>query len=116
MLKISGQYLVDMHLYNAPPWSHPWRTAFFILPIVVFTVYSLQFFRNVNLGVTVALPKKGFPLLLIFPGNLSKSKKYRLAHYDSPILVFLMGLLLFTAAEILIIMLFKEASYTFRQY
>ena len=113
MITIAGQKLIDSHLYNINPLDYPVRTTVFLIPTLIFTWYSLQFIRNLEKGVTLALPKVGIPWLKIFSGKIKKTSQYRLQHYDNPYITGLLGLLFFTAAEFFLVIMFKTLDYTF---
>lgn len=113
MITVAGQKLLCSQLININPLDYPWRTAFFALPVLFFTYYSFQFLHHLDRGVTLAVPKKGFPVIKIFPGKIKLSNKYKLQHYNKPYLTGLFGLLFFSAAEFFLVIMFKALDYTF---
>ena len=117
MIVISGQKLIGRELIDISPLDNPLRTAFFALPVIIFTYLSLQFFKNITTGVTLLLPRTGLPWPVIYPGKLPKSKfnpkKYYLSSYDGPLMTAFLGLFLFAAGEFFLVIMFKTFSYTF---
>ncbi len=113
MITISGRQLISSEFVNVNPIDNPVRTIFFLLPVLIFTYYSFQLLHHLERGVTLALPKRGFPWLKIFPGKVKIQAKYHLQHFDNPYLTGLLGLIFFAAAEFFLVIMFKLPVYTF---
>jgi len=113
MITISGQKLIGYHIYNVNPFNYPLRTILFLIPVFIFSWYSLQLLRNLDRGVTLALPKTGFPMFKIFPGKVKKHNQLKLHHYDNSYITGLLGLIFFIAAEFFLVIMFKALDYMF---
>jgi hypothetical protein len=111
-----NQMSSGVELVNISPFAHPLRTVTFSVPILLFSFYSLCFFRRVNSGATIIVhPRKIFTTLYIVPGKAALSKDQKSAgyikSYNGPASSAILGLLLFAAAEFLLVLLFKQAVY-----
>mgnify|MGYP001612872199 CR=1 FL=1 len=113
MITISGQRLTGYEIHNINPFDRPLHTILYSIPFIIFTWYSLQFFRNLDRGVTLALPKTGFSLPKVFAGKIKKNSDFRLQHFDNPLLTGILGLIFFAAAEFFLVIMFKALDYTF---
>ena len=113
---IPGQQLIGVEWVTVSPLSTPFRALFFLYPVLLFVYLSLHFFRRVNSGSTIIVQPVNFlRTLRVLPGKHTLSKA-QISHgyfksYDGPWASAFLGLFLFTAAEILIVFLFKQPVY-----
>jgi len=115
---LSGQKLVGVNWETVSPCSHPLRATIFSLPILLFAYYSLILFRNLSRGSTIIVnPKNPIFSFGIISGkyNLTKQQKSNgyISSYNGQFSSAILGLILFSASEILLVLLFKSPEYLF---
>jgi hypothetical protein len=118
MIVISGQRLINTDWVTVSPANHPLRTFFFFFPIFFFSYFSLHFLRQVNSGSTIIVcPTRFWNSFQIISGkyNLTSAQKKQgcIKSYNGPVSSAFLGLLMFAAAEFLLILLFKQPEYFF---
>jgi hypothetical protein len=118
VITISGQQLVGIDWVTVSPLVHPWRTFVFSFPIVFFAFLSLHFLRQVSSGSTIIYcPAKLFTTFQVVPGKhgLTKTQLRQgcVKSYNGPVISAALGLLLFSASQVLLVLLFKQVEYHF---
>jgi hypothetical protein len=101
-------------LITVSPLDHWPRSLFMIIFSAYFSVLSLKFLKSANPGVTILYSTKNIlTSLKVLKGKLKSTPKGYKASYNSPLSAALLGLLLFSAAEALLVMMFKRIDYFF---
>jgi hypothetical protein len=104
----------QVELVTVSPSDHWIRSIIMISFGAYFAVLSLKFLKNVTTGVTLVYsPSNPFLSLNIVKGKIKSVPKGHKASYNGPLSTALLGLLLFAAAQTLIVMMFKRAEYMF---
>ncbi len=116
MFRLPLPFSVDFPTIS--PSDHPFRSLYTLFFGAFFTAFSLRLLQNLRTGVTlISLPKHFYFPTRIVPGRVKltssqKSQGY-VASYNSPFFTAVLGLLLYAAAQILIVLMFKGVDYTF---
>lgn len=101
-------------LVTVSPMDHWPRSLFYIVFASYFAVLSLKFLKSTNPGVTLLYsPKNPFTSVKVVKGRAKSIPKGYKASFNSPISTAFLGLLLFTAAQTLLVMMFKRVDYFF---
>lgn len=99
---------------NISPLEHWPRSIFYIVFGAYFAVLSLKFLKGTNPGVTLVYsPKNPFTSIKIHRGKVKSVPRGFIASYNSPLSTALLGLLLFTAAQLFVVMMFLRVDYFF---
>jgi ABC-type arginine/histidine transport system permease subunit len=118
MVTVAGQVLAGIEYVTVSPLLHPVRTTVLSLPVMVFAYLSLKFLKDVNAGSTIVYQPTNFiRSFSVYSGsyNLSPKQKkqgFKSSFNNSYASAFL-GLLLFSVAEFLLVVIFKQPEYTF---
>jgi hypothetical protein len=101
-------------LVTVSPMDHWVRSLFYVLFGSYFAVLSLKFLKSANPGVTILYHKANpFTSIKVVKGHLKSVPKGYVASFNGPLSTAFLGLLLFTAAQVLIVMMFKRIDYFF---
>jgi|SRR3990172_9299604 len=104
----------SFELVNVSPMDHWFRSIFYIVFGAYFAVLSLKFLKNATPGVTLIYsPNNLFASVKVVKGKTKSAPKGFVASYNGPLSTAFLGLLLFAAAELLLVMMFKRIDYLF---
>ena len=118
MITLSGQQLMGVDWITVSPANHPLRTFVFFFPILLFSYFSLHFLHRVNSGSTIVVcPSHFWDSFRVISGKYQltpvQKKQGLIKSYNSPLASALLGIYMLAAAELLLILLFKQPEYFF---
>jgi hypothetical protein len=118
MVTVAGQVLVGIEYVTVSPLLHPLRTIILSFPVMVFAHFSLRFLKDINAGSTIVYQPKNFiKTFTVYSGKyyLTQAQKKHgfISSFNSPYISAFLGLLIFSVAEFLLVVIFKQPEYTF---